>query len=178
MRDISVHSSGYLKNVFFFALAAVLAISAPAAANDKPKPAPFPKGQVVSFDYFPKDPYFSTVRDIWKKTGETAEIWKKYQEVPNFSIGIADLNGDGRPEILARHSDELWGQCDAQMHSCLMHIYVVTKTGEVEVGSMMAADPVIVLPNKTNGINDIFVVGEGVKDQIYQWNGKRYELRP
>lgn len=138
----------------------------------------FPSGRKVSFNFFPKDPSHALVREHWKKNGETAAIWSRFQEVPNFSIGLADLNGDGKPEIFARHSDELWGYCDASEYSCLMHVYVVTAQGLVEIGRMMASNPVLVLPGTTDGVRDIFVPDAGKADKYFKWNGKRYEPRP
>ncbi len=142
-----------------------------------------PRGNRVQFSFMPEGPGVKMVYDHWKKgNGPESKIWKQHQMLPQPAIGYADVNGDGKVEIFVRNTEPYWGLCDdpteEKAFACLMHIYALTPKGLVELGSMLAADPVIVLPQKTENINSIYVVAPGVKGQTYVWNGKSYALRP
>lgn len=148
-----------------------LAQSKTAGTDANSRNAPVP----LSFDFFSKGPSEEWVQYIWKTDPEYGKIWRDFQEVPHHSVAVADLNGDGKYELFARHSDELWGYCDAEEFSCMTHIYTFDANNKpIEIGKFMAADYVAVMPSKTKGFSDLKIVTTGDVFKILVWDGGKY----
>lgn len=162
----------------FFAYAAVLClIGGPVTfAGDQKEQRQPPAGKQIFFNYFPSGASADLVNELWKKHPDYKTIWEKHKIVPDRAIGLADVNGDGKPEIFARHTEVYWEFCDKAGFACRTHVYASTDKGLVEIGDFMAADPIVVLLIKNKGINSLYAADSKDVGRIYSWNGKRYEL--
>jgi len=149
---------------FALAAACCLSLSAPASAAQK-----------VVFNPFPSGLGAQLVNKAWRAEPAYKDHIKSLDMVPDYMLGLADLNGDGTAEIFARHSDPDLGFCDPKGVACLMHIYVYANKKTVEIGKFMASEPVIILDSKTKGISDLLIVDSTQTKQTYVWNGKRYQ---
>lgn len=149
--------------------AVFLSVGAPAFAADK----------VVQFDRYPtQGTAFDMVWKQWQKVPE----YKFYVDamggrVPHFALGLADINGDKKPEIFARNNDDELGFCTEDGIACQMHIYVATPQGLIEVGKMMAGHRVVIAANKTDGVNDLIIREPDDKLYTYVWDKNRYKRK-
>jgi hypothetical protein len=92
-----------------------------------------------------------------------------YGDVRPLMVGHADLNGDHRPDLLAR-SDSMGGCGSA---GCQTWAVLATPSGHAPTAITLAvaAGKVFVLPAMHNGMHDLrFESG----DYVFKWNGKEY----
>lgn len=159
-----------------FAAAIAFASFSFAQNADAPKPKKdLSATRLVVFDPFPKGKAAQIVNEQWRKEPNYKAYVEAMDMVPDYMLGLADVNGDGEPEIFARHSDDELGFCDFHGPVCLMHVYAVTKKGVVEIGRMPAADPVTLSGHKTGNVNDIIVLDAKKKTHVYYWDGSAYK---
>src|SRR6218665_3682015 len=90
-----------------------LAVVQVAQAQSAPGAAPAGASRVV-FTPFPKGKLAEQVTSLWRTAPENANFVRDLDMVPDFMMGQMDVNGDGLPEVFARHSDENAGQCSIE----------------------------------------------------------------
>ena len=131
------------------------------------------KPKNVVFESFPEGTGYAMVAKVWMADPEYQDYVTLFQAPPHFSLGMADLNNDGTPELFAMHNDDIYGFCKKSL--CRMHIYASTPKGAVEIGRMWTMDPVKVLPEMTKGIKNLAMPGEDGRMHTYLWDGKAYK---
>lgn len=92
-----------------------------------------------------------------------------YGDMQPLTVGHADLNGDRRPDLLAR-SDGMGGCGSAGCHTWAV---LATPSGyaPTAITLAVAAGRVFVLPAMHNGMHDLrFESGT----YVFKWNGKEY----
>lgn len=131
----------------------------------------------VVFDNYPVGSLFQEITSLWKQEAEYAEYVKALNMVPAFALATADVNGDGTPEIFARHTDIEMGYCDVEGITCRLHIYQRTPQGLREIGRVMAGVEVKQDDQKTNGYADLLVMRPDKGFDRLIWTGVAYEKR-
>lgn len=134
-------------------------------------------GQRIQFNQYPTGVMANAVTKAWESEEKYAEYIQGVGTVPDFAMGQYDLNGDGRPEIFARHTDDLSGFChtpELMDVLCLMAVYANTDKGLIKIGEMPAGDEVIVGTRINKGVRDIIITQPGGR-KTYVWNGKGFE---
>lgn len=119
------------------------------------------------------DPTAITV-DAKPTATETTALQKAlgsdYDDVQPLTVGHVDLNGDHRPDLLAR-SDGMGGCGSA---GCQTWAVLATPSGYAPAAIMLAATAgkVFALPAMHNGMHDLrFESGT----YIFKWNGTQYQ---
>jgi len=104
---------------------------------------------------------------------ETAAIQRalgsEYADEAPFAVGHADLNGDHRPDLIARSKNRDF--CTA--HGCDTYALLATASGYLgkAVGLAYAHGDVIVLPSVHQGMHDLRYEGGSHR---FRWNGAEY----
>lgn len=118
-----------------------------------------PRGRSVGFDGRPSETENSLIMDA---------LGAGYADEKPFTIGHADLNGDGVPDLLFRSDNP--SQCTAQ--GCPTYAALSTEGG---VGNAIllaiSYGNVFVLSTKTRGMFDIRYAAGG---PVFRWSGRDY----
>lgn len=102
---------------------------------------------------------------------EFAEFKKEFLTIPMFQTALADLNGDGKPEIFARFSEEYYFR-DSKDNT-KTYVFAYTSKGIINILDVMAGDLAIGAKDKS-GLRQI-IAFNGLTPQytVYAWDGKR-----
>lgn len=119
-----------------------------------------PHGQSVSFDASPTAAESAALKQA---------IGNDYGTMAPFTLAHADLNDDGRPDLIARADSD--GACGSQ--GCATYALLATAQGFSTQAITLQADygPVEILPGVDHGMHELrFSDG----DHIFRWSGKSY----
>lgn len=138
-------------------------------------------GQRLSFANFPRGPLASQVQDAWVQDERYAQFVKEMGGfIPDFSMATHDINGDGRPEVFARHTDDVAGWCftpELEDNLCLMVVYANTPNGLIKIAEIPVGDEVVVGNRVNNGVRDLHIILPNKTRRTYVWNGRAYEVQ-
>lgn len=100
--------------------------------------------------------------------------WTDYEKEGkkvDFSVGHADINGDGRPDLLAYVSDYGFGYCGSA--GCSGYTILATPTGYKgePIYIVNFHGKLMVLPTVHKGMHDLRCDDS---HHIFKWNGKEY----
>lgn len=104
-------------------------------------------------------------------------FYKEFQYMPYLQYATFDLNGDGKPEILARFVEE-YAFRDEQ-NNVDTHIFAYTSKGLIEIFQGQVFD-IAVGKRDQSGLREIIAFKNAARSQydIYKWDGKRrYEKK-
>lgn len=120
-----------------------------------------PPGRSVTIDARPSESEVSLIMDA---------LGVGYAEEQPFTIGYADLNGDGVRDLLFRSDNP--SQCTAS--GCPTYAALSTESG-VGNAILLATSygNIIVLPTKRNGMFDLRYATAG---PVFRWNGREYQV--
>lgn len=99
-------------------------------------------------------------------------FYEEFSYVPYMQYAFTDLNGDGKPEIIARFTEE-YAFTD-EYENVDTHIFAYTKKGLIQIFEDQAIDIAIGKKDKS-GLREI-IAFKGLsrtKYDIYKWDGKR-----
>lgn len=110
-------------------------------------------------------------RDLGASFGKEWTDYEKAGQRIRFTVGHADLNGDGRPDLLVSLNDSGFGYCGSA--GCAGYAILATSQGYAPKPIELAYffQKAIVLPTVHNGMHDLRY-DDGSK--IFRWNGKDY----
>ena len=129
--------------------------------------------QTVKLDGEPTAAETTAVRSVLGRS--FGKEWSDYEKTKGqritFTVGHADLNGDGRPDLLIFLSDRGFGYCGSA--GCAGYAILATQQGyaATEIDLATFYQEVTVLPTTHKGLHDLRC-GNGHK--IFRWNGKEY----
>lgn len=100
--------------------------------------------------------------------------WTDYEKSGHrigFTVGHADLNGDGRPDLLVSLNDSDFGYCGSG--GCAGYALLATPQGYAPKAIELAYffEKAIVLPTVHNGMHDLRYDDD---DKTFRWDGKAY----
>ncbi|WP_143323042.1 hypothetical protein [Candidimonas nitroreducens] len=100
--------------------------------------------------------------------------WTDYEKTGQhirFTVGHADLNGDGRPDLLVSLNDSGFGYCGSG--GCAGYAILATPQGYAPKAIELAYffEKAIVLPTVHNGMHDLRYDNAS---KTFRWNGKGY----
>lgn len=110
-------------------------------------------------------------RDLSASFGKEWTDYEKTGRRIGFSVGHADLNGDGRPDLLVSLNDSGFGYCGSA--GCAGYAILATPQGYAPKAIELAYffQKAIVLPTAHNGMHDLRYDDGG---KIFRWNGRAY----
>jgi hypothetical protein len=104
------------------------------------------------------------------------EFYKEFQYVPYIQYETFDLNGDGKPEILARFTEQYAFR--DKNNNVDTHIFAYTSKGLIQILEMKAFDVAIGKVDET-GLREVIAFKNLNKSKydVYQWDGKRRYIK-
>lgn len=110
-------------------------------------------------------------RDLSASFGKEWTDYEKTGQHIRFTVGHADLNGDGRPDLLVSLNDSGFGYCGSG--GCAGYAILATPQGYEPKAIELAYffEKAIVLPAVHNGMHDLRYDDGG---KTFRWNGKSY----
>ncbi len=157
-----------LRMIASASLAAGLMVSAAAGAT-----APRYPQTVTLFDK-PTAAEAATVRSVLGRSFGTE--WSAYEKSKGrpitFTVGHADLNGDGRPDLLVFLSDYDFGYCGSA--GCAGSAILAAPQGYTDKPIELATfyGKVTVLPTTHKGMHDLHYYDA---TYVFKWDGKQYQ---
>jgi len=130
--------------------------------------------QSAHLDAEPTAAETAVVREVLSKS--FGSEWTDYERSEHkhigFAVGHADLNGDGRPDLLVLVNDGGFGYCGSA--GCAGYAILATATGFASTPVELATfyETVNVLPTAHLGMHDLRY-DDATK--IFRWNGHAYE---
>lgn len=101
------------------------------------------------------------------------EFYAEFQYVPYLQYSTADLNGDGKPEIIARFVEEYAFRDNN--NNVDTHVFAYTTRGLIEVLEVQAHN-LAVGRQDNSGLREILVFkdADGKNFDVYRWNNRKY----
>lgn len=96
---------------------------------------------------------------------------KDCNETQDYTAEVADLNGDGQPEVFVTIN----GTCLGGMAGSNINLYIKGKNGQW-MPQFGFPGIYTVLPTKHKGYPDIEIGGPGFCFPVWRWNGQNYDL--
>ena len=157
------------KPEFLFAgLAAAQMLAAVASAA----PPPYPETAALSGKPTAKET--AIVRAVLGKFfgKEWSDFEKSAGRRVTFRVGHADLNGDGRPDLLVHLEDDAFGYCGS--HGCSGYAILATQEGYAAKVINLATfyETVTVLPAAHRGMHNLRYDDS---HYIFRWDGTQYQ---
>ena len=141
-------------------------ISATAAAPHYP--------ETAKLDTKPTGKETAIVRAVLGKSfgKEWSDFEKSAGRPVTFRVGHADLNGDGRPDLLIHLEDDAFGYCGS--HGCSGYAILATQEGYAAKVINLATfyEAVTVLPAAHRGMHDLRYDDSRY---IFRWTGTQYQ---
>lgn len=132
------------------------------------------KTEYLRYTFTPDERIESLVNKALKKKIDA--FYNEFQYVPFLEFATADLNGDKKPEIIARFTEEM-DYIDAQ-GNVDTHIFAYTKKGLIQILEVPAMD--VALGKKdASGLREI-IAFKGVRRsryEVFKWDGKRRYIK-
>lgn len=128
------------------------------------------KTEYLSWTSMPDEKIENLVKKALKK--KIDKFYKEFSYIPYLHYTTADLNGDGKPEIFARFTEEYAFRDDK--NNVDTHIFAYTKKGLIQILTVQAFDIAIGKKDKT-GLREIIAFKNAKKSRydIFKWDGKR-----
>jgi len=154
------------RNLILAVTAAGLAIGTNASASPH-----YP--QTAALGGMPTAAEAATVRSVLSRS--FGKEWTDYEKTGHrirFTVGHADLNGDGRPDLLVSLTDSGFGYCGSG--GCAGYAILATPQGYASGAVELAYffQKAVVLPASHKGMHDLRYDDA---HKVFQWNGKEYQ---
>lgn len=155
-----------MKNLLFV-LAALALGCASTVAN-----AQYPQTAVVSGGEATAAEAAVVQRDLSNSFGkEWTDYVKSSGRAPTFSVGHADLNGDGRPDLLILLDDPGFGYCGSGGCSGYVILATAQGFGPKAIGLANFVEKAVVLPTIHKGMHDLRYDDAR---KVFVWDGAQY----
>lgn len=111
-------------------------------------------------------------RDLGSSFGKEWTDYEKTGHRIGFTVGHADLNGDGRPDLLVSLNDSGFGYCGSG--GCAGYAILATAQGYAPKAIELAYffEKAIVLPTVHHGMHDLRYDDA---NKVFAWNGTQYQ---
>jgi hypothetical protein len=159
---------GSMARNLIFAMAAGLVIGIGASAATPLYP------QTASLGVMPTAAEANTIRNVLSRF--FGKEWSDYEKTKggpiSFTVGHADLDGDGRADLLVYLSDNGFGYCGSG--GCSGYAILVTSQGYASkpIDLANSGGMVTVLPQVHKGMHDLRFDDSRY---VYKWDGSQYQ---